>query len=513
MSFRLLMFAVFVFALPSISEARFSAMDYNIRSQTFCGLLEDGRSECLGAGQFREPALLSGDTQETYSDLEIGKFFNCGITTSGVVSCWGDGEEGQLDVPEFDTAVVKLEAADFHACAIDSGNTLKCWGQGSDGSQMDPNSLQGYIDVSTQFREICALRTDGGIDCWFQYPDLMSRTISGAQMMSLLSSPLISLEHDFTRYCGVQAAGSAVCVINNQGMLSTQGIFSNGPYAEVFAGRPEFGLPHCALTSVGELDCVNDESGTVTRDSGLYRALAYDSVSTCRFTIEDRLECSAGTVNSDIDNRQFPAIEQTLNGERDIPTVEFTSAESYGSAVELFFDSSESNTIILNAQHDVQIFRDGELLQTTNNNASYFDNTAEPGREYVYTARHIHLYGQTGEFSTPITVNTANNSAVVSSENNNASSDRLSSPTGLRTEIYYFDIELFWDRNFSGAVRNYEIRRDGELVSSTRGTSYYDGTTTSGELYVYDVIAVGHDDNILGFESVRVQIGETQCSI
>lgn len=94
---------------------------------------------------------------------------------------------------------------------------------------------------------------------------------------------------------------------------------------------------------------------------------------------------------------------------------------------------------------------------------------------------------------------------------NNPQSARPNEPAGLRAEVYWFDVELFWDRDFSGNVRNYEIRRNGELVATTRGTSWYDASTADGGRYVYDVIAVAEDNSILGFRSVPVEIGTAVC--
>jgi len=61
-------------------------------------------------------------------------------------------------------------------------------------------------------------------------------------------------------------------------------------------------------------------------------------------------------------------------------------------------------------------------------------------------------------------------------------------------------------------VNNYEIRKNGELVATTRGTSWYDNSTQGGESYQFDVVAVGNNNEILGIESVSVQIGPAECN-
>lgn len=81
----------------------------------------------------------------------------------------------------------------------------------------------------------------------------------------------------------------------------------------------------------------------------------------------------------------------------------------------------------------------------------------------------------------------------------------------MRVEIYYFDVELFRDRNITGNVQAYEIRKNGELVALPRGTSWYDDSGETGDNPQYDVLAVGPDNQLLGIESVSVQIGPAEC--
>ncbi len=62
--------------------------------------------------------------------------------------------------------------------------------------------------------------------------------------------------------------------------------------------------------------------------------------------------------------------------------------------------------------------------------------------------------------------------------------------TGLRADIYSSNsAELFWDRVPNTAL-TYEVLRDGTLLGSTMGTSYYDDARTPGEINDYSVTSI-----------------------
>jgi len=100
---------------------------------------------------------------------------------------------------------------------------------------------------------------------------------------------------------------------------------------------------------------------------------------------------------------------------------------------------------------------------------------------------------------------------IVDNSVSGLSSNRENGTQALRAEIYWLDVELIRDRNHSGAAEQYEIRRDGEVVVTTRGTSWYDNSTEEGLMYVYDVVAVDFEGTLIDFQSVRVQIGAAEC--
>lgn len=65
-------------------------------------------------------------------------------------------------------------------------------------------------------------------------------------------------------------------------------------------------------------------------------------------------------------------------------------------------------------------------------------------------------------------------------------------PMNLTATVYSRSaLELFWERSTGDeTVVMYEVFRDGQLVASVEGNSYFDDTLTSGTTYRYEVVAV-----------------------
>lgn len=522
---RLVLFLILLI-IPFSVQARYSDISFNQTGSTFCGLLDDGHAECFTTN-YREPALVNGDPNQTYTQIDVGSYFACGITSSADVACWGDNVDDILNtIPQFDFPVIALSVDGYYVCAVDSGTNVKCWGQNVTGQASPPEDATGFLDVSTSFSHACGLKTDSTVECW---GTRASGTIEPA--LSVVPSEITDLTSIDIRnvgfrndvpvstdvHCGIRAGGNAVCWHNDTGVTVAELI--SGPYKKVGIIDGSTDSFICAETLNGEIDCTSSSlsrtgsSGslpTVERLPGTYLATDYSLYRTlCGYTTENRLECPRGFTDSGNINRTL----QLVNSEWPMPTIVITDAEYYGYGIEIFYDTlfaSDNNNFYDNYLfYDYEIFRDGEFLTATENERSYVDRTVEDGREYVYSIRAVHLYGQPGETSGGVSIQTSTTETAL---NDNPQVNRPSEPGGLRAEIYWFDIELFWDRDTSGNVRNYEIRRNGELITTTRGTSWYDDSTVSGERYVYDVIAVGHDNNILGFRSVPVKIGALECS-
>ena len=60
-----------------------------------------------------------------------------------------------------------------------------------------------------------------------------------------------------------------------------------------------------------------------------------------------------------------------------------------------------------------------------------------------------------------------------------------------------------WDRSTTFGLR-YEVSRNGSLVSTITGISYYDNRLVEGTTYHYDVVAIDRDGNRSDAASISV---------
>lgn len=505
---------VLLLGVPFTAFAQYS--DFSIQNSRFCGLLDSGQVECTAAFTAYSPSL-EPDPELRFTKIGVGNYYSCGITTSGTVECWGDEpNEGQTAPPLFDFPVVSLSVGPYHACAIDSETNLKCWGQNVHGQTDPPEPASSFIDVHAfGITTTCGVKNTGELLCWGQSPNFRLAPIVDA----LSTIPITQFEYDNTEGvgCAIHTDGNASCweyTFGSQPYVQ----FSQGPYKDIYPLRSSGQYLSCALTINDELDCAQQplaqgDPGSLPLTTNSYQSLSVDDGILFGIDAEHRLVAISEEVGERLQN-----LLATVNRELDIPTLAITEAEYYGaeSGVEIFFEPlvDDLGSYILN--YDTEIFRDGEFLTVTDNNKSYLDSTATSQDQYVYQLRAVHVFGQTGELSNAVTVFTSGNPPPTDpgdpEDPTTPDPSRPYTPTGLRAEVYWYDVELFWDRVSGGIVRNYEIRKNGELVATTRGTSWYDNSTENGQLYQFDVVAVGQNNEILGLDSVRVQIGEAQCT-
>jgi alpha-tubulin suppressor-like RCC1 family protein len=105
-------------------------------------LTNPGNRAGVGVVQTATGAALSGVRR-----IAVGNSFACATLTNGELHCWGHNEFGQLGrddpggprtspTPQAVTSLTDVEhaaAGAFHACAITRSGVVKCWGQGNDG--------------------------------------------------------------------------------------------------------------------------------------------------------------------------------------------------------------------------------------------------------------------------------------------------------------------------------------------------------------------------------------------
>jgi len=147
---------------------------------------------------------------------------------------------------------------------------------------------------------------------------------------------------------------------------------------------------------------------------------------------------------------------------------------------------------------------------------SFYDASLQAGTGYTFTVTAIDSSGQRSATSTvkignapvnpatPATPLTPVNTVVPITPPVAGAPD---SPAGLRASVYSTsNAELFWTRSTKPGLR-YEVRRDGNLVTTTDGTSYYASGLAAGRNYAYQVIAIDSSGKRSSPASVAVAIG------
>jgi alpha-tubulin suppressor-like RCC1 family protein len=171
-----------------------------------------GQITCWGANTFGECGPASAATMTTPVDvpvgapvsaLALGGQHTCVVVQAGTVKCWGRNQDGQLgngntganspkpgDVAAL-TDVRALMAGDDHTCALLPGGMMSCWGDGENGElgtgalggSPSPAPVAGLRDVvqSAGGREhSCAVLQSGTVTCWGQ--DLVGELGNGSVM-------------------------------------------------------------------------------------------------------------------------------------------------------------------------------------------------------------------------------------------------------------------------------------------------------------------------------------------
>ena len=131
-------------------------------------------------------------------DIAAGQYFNCAVTATGGVKCWGDPQQGELgigtispraqsrpyDVAGLASGVVSVAAGWWHACALLASGAVKCWGENifgdvGDGTKQNERLApvavaglgSGVVQVVGGGEHTCALTSAGAVKCWGQNSD------------------------------------------------------------------------------------------------------------------------------------------------------------------------------------------------------------------------------------------------------------------------------------------------------------------------------------------------------
>ena len=141
---------------------------------------------------------------------------------------------------------------------------------------------------------------------------------------------------------------------------------------------------------------------------------------------------------------------------------------------ELFWQRSSDDR---GAVRGYEITRNGESLGIRDA-LSFYDASLQPGVPYTFTVAAIDNAGQRSGVAT-------------TTLGGGTSVPPPAAPRAVRADVYSRrSAELFWEREPAALALRYEIRRDGRVVGTTNGVSYYTNALAGGTDYAFEVIAI-----------------------
>lgn len=327
-----------------------SYADVATGSNSTCARKSDGVLKCWGlnsAGQIGDgstsnrstPVLV--DAGVTYQSIAIGsnggQAHTCGITSSGVLKCWGSnawGEVGDGTTTDRSSPVIIDAGTSYqsvsvggngssaHSCGITVSGILKCWGRNAYGELGDGTTTNrttpvvigsSYAKVSVGDEYTCAINSSGVLNCWGRnsdYQQLGDGTATNRSSPVVIDSGVTYLlvSASYSKTCGVTSAGILKCW--GTGYLGTGSsttyntptvIDSGTTYSAVSPGS---GVT-CAITSTGSLKCwgfngfgevgnnsLSPQGLPTVVDSGInYQKISSGAAQTCGLTTSSILKC------------------------------------------------------------------------------------------------------------------------------------------------------------------------------------------------------------------------------
>ncbi|UYL10322.1 Ig-like domain-containing protein [Bdellovibrio sp. SKB1291214] len=266
-------------------------------SQT-CGITNKGVLKCRGTNMLGSMGLGSSvsstrypvsvvDPGVSYDQLTMGLYHVCGITSAGVLKCWGANSSGQVGngtntdqnlpvVIDSGVSYSKISAGSVHTCGITTSGILKCWGSNltgrlGDGTAVDRNlpvvidSGVSYSFIGNGIAHSCAITTGNVLKCWGN--NSYSQLGNGGTTELLVPTVIDT----GVSYGSVFGGSSMTCAITTAGALKCWGTPNEGAIGDGSTGvrnTPtivDSGTAYmnaaistsfaCGITSAGVLKC------------------------------------------------------------------------------------------------------------------------------------------------------------------------------------------------------------------------------------------------------------------
>ncbi|KAJ1692250.1 hypothetical protein LUZ63_008948 [Rhynchospora breviuscula] len=198
-----------------------------------CGLINGSALKCWRWQEFPDDI--------SFKTIAVGGEFVCGITTCGMIKCFGNETDVLMKEPEGNFTT--LAAGSHHACAVSASGNLTCWGSGAPKMDHVPDDL---VALSLGTNITCILASNGTVYCWGNRatpPELVAR------------EAFVSIEVKGDSVCGVLMKNYSVICWGSKNFENNSLVFE-----QVLPGMcaPEMSCPcNSSIPGTGTI-CGND---------------------------------------------------------------------------------------------------------------------------------------------------------------------------------------------------------------------------------------------------------------
>jgi len=476
-----------------------------------CALGVDGQVECTTKPQ--STRFLPPDDLPLMREISAGQQHTCGITLEDKVRCWGVNAFDVLNAPVFDAPVISLSTGFNHTCAIDSNNQVQCWGLSSNQQLLPPASVDGFVKVDAGGTATCCIALSGDIHCW--------SSDSLFNITNPVPGPFIDLDTDSGRACGLTANGTIECWAGRSHISLDPP--TSGPYTDLVVTN----LAICGLRTDQTLDCSfavidgfdqipgADQYPLNERFSSIERSrVEFGGVPICGIRADTgTISCFGGRGDGSEGNLPAPPGAPPITAELTASNFNLglnATVYSYNQ-VELFWNQLPSAF----PRISVEVYRDDELLATTGNSFSFYDNDTSVTNDITrYRVRTVDEAGNTGEFSNVVVVNRSTREVGLDSEAGTTSDPRPAMQLRVRNlSIASFNrfvnndrYILTWniDNPADIPVAGYEVRINNEPVGYVSDTAFIGDGVDLNFCRIYSVAAIADDGRILDYASAAL---------
>jgi len=267
--------------------------------QHSCAVQESGTAICWGNNDYGQ-TLVTGSLGKA-SKLSLGEKSTCVISAAGTAHCW-DGEKHcwwngrymdsacyheMSKMPSDLGTVTDIAVGDYHTCAITTASVLRCWGSNLDYQLEVPENLGTVQQVSAFGNITCVINDQGILNCW-GYDFWWVQPSFDDSEISQVSQVALGTQH----YCVVERKSTWCWGDDGYGQASSFEVQDSldGQVSQVAVGR----FHTCAVTNDGIVSCWggNDFGQTeVPDDLGSVSSLTLGEKHSCAITTSKTVKC------------------------------------------------------------------------------------------------------------------------------------------------------------------------------------------------------------------------------